>query len=261
MRLVRGVLALVIAALALPFASVGASAGRLIIEERDKHRVIAVDRESRGILAENVNFTRPDCLARASDDELVVCDNTQFIRLGLDLQERKVTPTRFTRVESITVLTPDRWLVSDTDRHAVVTIDALGKELSTIPVHYPSNAARLADGSLIIADGTSTLTVRNADGSIARQVPLARWAASLDVSADGHILVGESLAYEQFDTDLRREWTRKSPSRVSCVQQLAHGEILLCEPDSHRVSIIDANGDVAWRLDGLQYAWRALYVP
>jgi hypothetical protein len=89
---------------------------------------------------------------------------------------------------------------------------------------------------------------------------LARWASSLAVSADGHILVGESLAYEQYDQDLHREWSRKSPSRVSCVEQLRNGEILLCEPDRQRVSIVDANGDVTWRLDELAGPWRAVYV-
>lgn len=261
MRLIYGVLVLVALVLARPSASVGPSSGRVIIEEGGKHRVIVVDRASGAILAENASFTRPNCLARVGDDELVVCDKTQFVRLGLDLQERGVTPTEFVEVGSITVLSTDRWLVSDTNRHAVVTIDPFGNELSTMPVHFPSNVARLADGSLIVADGTPTLTVRKPDGSIARQVRLARWASSLDLAADGNVLVGESLAYEQFDKDFHRVWSRKSASRVSCVQQLANGEILLCEPDSHRVSIVDANGVATWSLDRLDYAWRAVHVP
>jgi hypothetical protein len=87
-----------------------------------------------------------------------------------------------------------------------------------------------------------------------------RIEASLDVSADGHIFVGESDAYEQFDQDLRRIWTRKSSSRVTCVEQLASGEILLCEPDRHRVSIVDAGGMVTWSRDGLESGWRAVYL-
>jgi hypothetical protein len=56
-------------------------------------------------------------------------------------------------------------------------------------------------------------------------------------------------------------WFRPSESRVSCIQGLSAGEILLCEPDSHRVIIVDSDGHEVWEFKNLDYAWRAIYVP
>ena len=80
---------------------------------------------------------------------------------------------------------------------------------------------------------------------------LRRWAASLDVAPSGDILVGESLGYERFDASHRQVWFRPSNSRVSCIQHLANDEVLLCEPDTHRVVIVDHDGVLVWEFPNL----------
>ena len=221
-----------------------------------------IDRESRAVVHENTDFVRVDCLAQLSPDDSVVCDGSQFVRVSLDLKERKRTPTSFTRVGSVSALDSNTWLVSDTERHAVVSIDSLGNELSSITVHFPSNVLRLPSGRLIVADGTPLLKVFEIDGRPNLQAPLTKWAASLDIARDtGDILVGESLGYERFDKQYRQQWFRSSKSRVSCIQNLAGGEVLLCEPDAHRVAIADRDGEIVWELSNLDYPWRALYIP
>jgi hypothetical protein len=239
-----------------------AAAGRIIIAEGGKHRVVAIDRESHAVISENTDFVRVDCLAQLSSDELIVCDGSQFVRVGLDLKERKRTPTSFKRVGSVSALGSDTLLVSDTERLAVVSIDSLGNELSSIPVHFPSNVLRLPSGRLLVADGTPMLKVFEIDGRPNLQLPLRKWAASLDIARDsGDILVGESLGYERFDSRYQQQWFRQSESRVSCIQNLAGGEVLLCEPDVHRVAIADPNGAIIWEVSNLDYPWRALYIP
>jgi hypothetical protein len=243
-------------------ADLKAGAGRIVIAEGGKHRVVVVDRESRAIVNEKADFLRVDCLAQLSPDELVVCDGSEFVRVGLDLKERKRTPTSFKRVGSVSALSSNTLLVSDTDRHAVVSIDSLGNELSSIPVHFPSNVLRLPSGRLIVADGTPTLKVFEIDGRPNLEAPLRKWAASLDIARDtGEILVGESQGYERFDARYREQWFRPSKSRVSCIQNLPGGEVLLCEPDVHRVAIADQTGAIAWECSNLDYPWRALYIP
>jgi len=52
---------------------------------------------------------------------------------------------------------------------------------------------RLGSDRFIIADGTAALKVIKIDGTVVQQIPLRRWAASLDVALDtGDILVGGS---------------------------------------------------------------------
>ena len=239
-----------------------AAAGRVVIAEGGKRRVVVVDRESRAVIHENADFRRVDCLAQLWPDELVVCDGSLFVRVGLDLSERRRTPTSFERVGSVTAWDSDRLLVSDTGRNAVVSIDSLGNELSAIAVHYPSTVVRLPSDHLIVADGTAALKVLEIDGTIVQRIPLRRWAASLDVDRDtGDMLVGESLGYERFDAQRRQQWFRPSKSRVSCIQHLPGGDVLLCEPDIHRVAIADRDGVIVWELPNLEYPWRALYLP
>jgi len=237
-----------------------AAAGRLVIAEGGKRRVFVVDRESRAVIHENTAFRRVDCLSQLWPDELVVCDGSLFVHVGLDLSERRRTPTSFERAGSVTAWDSDGLLVSDTGRNAVVSIDHLGNELSAIAVHYPSTAVRLGSDRFIIADGTAALKVIKIDGTVVQQIPLRRWAASLDVALDtGDILVGESLGYEWFGHG-REQWF-PSKSRVSCIQHLPGGEVLLCEPDVHRVAIADRDGAIVWELPNLEYPWRALYIP
>jgi hypothetical protein len=238
-----------------------ARSGRIVVAEGGKHRILVVDRESGAIVNEKSDFGRVDCLAVLTADDLIVCDASQFVRLGIDLTERRRTPVGFERVGSVTPLGSDQLLVSDTERHAVVSIDGLGNELSSIPVHYPSNVVRLSNGRLLVADGTPTLKTFERDGTLVSQLGLTRWAASLDVAASGDILVGESLGYERFDASHRRVWFRPSKSRVSCIQHLASDEVLLCEPDAHRVGIVDADGVLVWEFPNLDYPWRAVYLP
>ena len=119
---------------------------------------------------------------------------------------------------------------------------------------------RLGSDRFIIADGTAALKVIKIDGTVVQQIPLRRWAASLDVALDtGDILVGESLGYEWFGHG-REQWF-PSKSRVSCIQHLPGGEVLLCEPDVHRVAIAVRDGAIVWELPNLEYPWRALYIP
>ena len=237
-----------------------AAGGRVVIAEGGKRRVVVVDRESRAVIHENTDFRRVDCLSQLWPDELVVCDGSLFVHVGLDLSERRRTPTSFERVGSVSALGSGRLLVSDTERHAVISIDSLGNELSSIAVHYPSNVVRLPSDHLIVADGTAVLKVLEIDSTVVQQIPLRRWAASLDVALDtGDILVGESLGYEWFGHG-REQWF-PSKSRVSCIQHLPGGEVLLCEPDVHRVAIADRDGAIVWELPNLEYPWRALYIP
>jgi hypothetical protein len=115
---------------------------------------------------------------------------------------------------------------------------------------------------LLVADGTSALKVFDRGGRIVQRVRLARWAAALDIEREtGDILVGESGGYEKFDARRRRQWFRPLESRVSCIQHLPNNEVLLCEPDAHRVSNVDARGSIVWAVSNLDYAWRAVYVP
>lgn len=174
--------------------------------------------------------------------------------------ERSRAPVGFERVGSVTSVGANQFLVSDTERNAIVWIDALGNPLSSIRVHYPSNVATRLRDRLLVADGTRTLKSFQRDGTLVSELGLTRWAASLDVATSGGLLVGESLGYERFDATGRRVWFRPSPSRVSCIQQLAGDEILLCEPDAHRVRIVDREGTTVWTFADLDYAWRAVYV-
>lgn len=134
---------IVIVVVLLPVLSSHAGSGRVVIAEGGKHRILVVDRESRVIVTEKSDFRRVDCLAALAADALIVCDSSQFVRLGVDLTERARTPVAFERVGSVTPLGSDQLLVSDVGRHAVVLIDGLGNELSSIPVHFPSNVVRL----------------------------------------------------------------------------------------------------------------------
>lgn len=251
---------IVIVVVLLPVLSSHAGSGRVVIAEGGKHRILVVDRESRVIVTEKSDFRRVDCLAALAADALIVCDSSQFVRLGVDLTERARTPVAFERVGSVTPLGSDQLLVSDVGRHAVVLIDGLGNELSSIPVHFPSNVVRLPRGRLLVADGTPTLKTFERDGTVVSQLGLKRWAVSLDVAASGDVLVGESLGYERFDVSHRQVWFRPSKSRVSCIQQLANDEVLLCEPDAHRVVIVDGDGVLVWEFADLDYPWRAAYI-
>jgi hypothetical protein len=237
-----------------------ADGARILIMEGGKHRLLLVDRASKGTLAENSDFQRVDCLTRLSGDEFIVCDGSSFVRVGADLKERSRTPMGFERVGSISAAGGSRLLVSDTSRHTVEEIDAVGNRLWSIDVHFPSGAVRLANGNTVVADGTTVLKEFDSSGRMVRRATLARWAASLDRLTSGETLVGESLSYERLDKAGRSMWFRASKSRVTCIQELPAGEIFLCEPDSHRVAIVDAEGQVIWQYANLDYPWRAIHL-
>ena len=228
--------------------------------EGGKHRLLLVDRASHATVAENTEFGRIECLAALSADEFLVCDGSRFVRVDRDLKERSRMPMGFEHVGSISPAGGDKLLISDTSRNTVEEIDAVGNRLWFISVHYPSGAVRLANGNTVVADGTADLKEFDSTGRLARHARLRRWAASLDRLANGETLVGESLGYERLDPAGRSMWFRESASRVSCIQALPTGEIFLCEPDTHRVAIVDADGRPVWELQNLDYPWRAIYL-
>ncbi len=166
----------------------------------------------------------------------------------------------FERVGSISAVGGGRLLVSDTSTHSVEEIDAVGNRLWSIGVHFPSGAVRLANGNTVVADGTALLKEFDSTGRMVRHAILARWAASLDRLASGETLVGESLGYERLDKAGRSTWFRESKSRVTCIQELPAGEIFLCEPDAHRVAIVDSERRTIWQYANLDYPWRAIYL-
>src|SRR5262245_25820239 len=239
-----------------------AASGRLVILDGGKHRVMAVDRESRAVINENTDFIRGDCLVQLSPGELIVCDGSQFVHVGLDLRETRRTPTSFAHVSNITALPSDNLLVSDTSRHAIVSIDSSGNELFSMMFHHPVDVRAVTNQRFAVADGTAMLKVFDLNRVIVRQVRLPQWVASLVVARDtGDLLVGESSGYELLDALFRQQWFRPAKSRVTCIQNLPDGEILLCEPDLHRVVIVDRSGVVVWSLSSLEHPWRALYLP
>jgi hypothetical protein len=246
------------AALAVHLAA-AADGPRVLIMEGGKHRLLLVDRASKATIAENNAFGRIECLA-ALGDEFIVCEGASFVRVDGELKERSRTPMAFEHIGSVSAAGGDRLLVSDTAKNFVEEIDGVGNRLWSIGVHYPSAAVRLANGNTLVADGTADLKEFDPTGGLARHAPLRSWAASLQQLASGETLVGESRAYERLDAAGKSIWARESASRVSCIQELSGGEILLCEPDSHRVAIVDVTGRLVWELTGLDYAWRAIYL-
>jgi hypothetical protein len=257
------VAALVAAAAALKVRETAFAAGpRILVMEGGKHRVFLVDRASHHIIAEKADLSRVDCVAQLSASEFVVCEGWTFVRLNMALEEQSRTASPLGRVGNITIISRNRWLLSDIVHDTVDEIDGLGNQLSSIPVHYPSNALQLTNGNVLVADGTPDLKEFDPTGQVVRRTALRRWAASLDQPpGTGELLVGESLGYERFDVRRRPVWFRESESRASCIQGLPAGEILLCEPDRHRVVIVDRDGHAAWELGDLGYPWRAVYVP
>lgn len=233
---------------------------RILIMEGGKHRLLLVDRASHATVAENTEFGRIECLAAWSADEFIVCDGSWFVRVDRDLKVRSRTPMGFQRVGSISPAGGGKLLVSDTSRNTVDEIDAVGNRLWSIGVHYPSGAVRLANGNTVVADGTAELKEFDSTGRLVWRARLRRWAASLDRLGNGETLVGESLGYERLDAAGLSMWFRKSESRVSCIQELPAGAILLCEPDAHRVVIVDADGRPVWEWPNLDYPWRAIYL-
>jgi len=234
---------------------------RIIIADDSDHHLVILNRDVREELPHRApEFGKIGCLSRIGDDELLVCDGAQFVRIGLDLAERSRTPAGYDRITNAMSLGSGRIAVGDANRKAVVTIDRLGNELSVIPVHFPSAFIRLSSGNLLVADGTSLLKEFDSDGRIVHQTPLESWAASLDVSPSGEMVVGESRGYESFDAHRVRLWSRPSQSRVSCVQQLANNEVFLCEPDAHRLVIVDHDGSVVWEWTTRGTVWHALVI-
>jgi hypothetical protein len=100
---------IVIVVVLLRVLSAHAGAGRVVIAEGGKHRVLVVDRESRVIVNEKNDFRSVDCLSALGADALIVCDASQFVRLGIDLTERGRTPVAFERVSSVTAVGLDQW--------------------------------------------------------------------------------------------------------------------------------------------------------
>jgi hypothetical protein len=246
--------------IALDLAILAANPPRILIGEGRQHKLLLVDRASNKIVAENAKLRRIDCLTELSPEEFLVCDGQSFIRLGADLKERSRTMTRFTGVNHVTPTSGGRMLVSDTTLNTVDEVDAVGNLLWSVAVHFPSGAVRLPSGNTLVADGTADLKEFDANGRLEVSRRLRRWAASLHRLANGDTLVGESRGYELIDTNGRSVWFRDDESRITCIQALPGGEILVCKPDARRVAIFDADGRTIWQMTSLDYPWRAIYL-
>jgi hypothetical protein len=244
--------------LGLPPALV-ASGPRILIGEGGRHRLLIVDRASHQVVAERAAFRRIDCLARLSPDEFLVCDGSSLIRIDTNLNERSGTTSAFD-VHYAARAGVGTLLIGNETLNTIDEVDAHGNLLWSVPVHFPSGAVRLPNGHTLVADGTAILKEFDASGAVRARTLLRNWAASLHRFASGQTLVGESLGYEMIDAGGRSVWFRESASRVSCIHPLAAGELLLCEPDTGRIVIVDRDGQLAWEMGPIDYGWWAFYL-
>lgn len=240
------------------------SDGRILVADQQQDRLLLIDRATKAVLFENRQLTRVDCVARWSSAESLVCDGPTLVRIdkGLNVVSRLGTTAQ--RVSAAAFARSNTLLVSDNIRRTVTEID-LARDAAavwSVDVHWPQAAVRLDTGNTLVADGTPELKEFDRNGDVVRRTALRGWAASLHRLSNGETLVGESGAYELFDRRGSRIWFREWPSkRVTCIQALTAGEILLCDPDARRVVIVDADGQITWESGDVGFPWSAIYLP
>jgi len=239
----------------------GADGPRIVAADQSGRRVLLIDRASKAVIAENHQLTRVDCVAR-SRNEFLVCDGPMLVRMDRELNVLSRFGTR-AQVVSRVAVAGNTLLVSSNASRSVTEIDPSDPgalPIWSVEVHWPQDAVRLGNGHTLVADGTPVLKEFDRGGDVVRSLMLRRWAASVERLPGGETLVGESTGYELFDGRGSRVWFREWPGRVTCVQALEAGEILLCDPDARHVAIVDRDGDVVWE-SGIGLVWSAVYVP
>jgi hypothetical protein len=234
-----------------------------VVADQREHRLLLIDRKSNTVLAENRQLSRTDCVARWASREFLVCDGPTVVRIDEELNVIARLHTLTQRSSMLARTGANSILVGDDVLRSVMEIDlARGVPLWSVDVHWPQAAVRRGSGHTLVADGTAELKEFDRSGQLVHATALNGWAASLHRLTTGETLVGESGAYELFGADGARLWSLQWPGkRVTCIEALPNGEIMLCDPDARQIVIVDRYGEIAWANADVGFAWGALYLP
>jgi hypothetical protein len=223
-------------------------------------KLILIDRESKAVVWESAGLQAPLSLSSIPGGDYLVGEKRTIARIDKNGNLLSRSPAKFQMVNDVKALENGYLLISDGPAKTVIEVDSEGKIVwSVAGLHFPSEAIRLASGNTMIADGSAVLKEFDSSGKLVRSIALRKWAGAIQSVPEGY-LVGESSAVELLDNTGRPIWSYAIDSRVTCVQQLAAGEYLLCEPDVGRIVIMDSAGYVKWEMTGLRYPWHALYL-
>jgi hypothetical protein len=243
--------------------SQGGDRPKILAADQREHRLLLIDRDSNTVVAQNHELSRTDCIARWNSNEFLVCDGPTLVRIDktLNIVTRLDMPIQ--RASTLARTGTNSILVGDNVLRSLTELDLSRKTpLWSVDVHWPQAAVRLGSGNTLVADGTTMLKEFDRAGQLVRTTALNAWAASLHRLATGEILVGESGAYELFGADGAPLWSRDwTGNRVTCIEALPSGEVLLCDPDARRIVIVDRGGAIAWANGDVGFVWSALYLP
>ncbi len=233
--------------------------GKIVVVTGGK--VVCLDRISKAILWESSGLRGAYSIAALSTGGYLVGEGKSLAQIDQDgrFVSRASASLKFTT--DVKSLADGRMLVSDGEAGTVAEMDWSGNiGWSVRGLHFPSEAVRLESGDTLVADGTAELKEFDSKGRLVSATRLRRWAASVQKMSGGHMLVGERHLVELLDTAVHAIWSQTIASRITGVEQLPSGEYLLSEPDAGRIVILDVMGNVDWKVTGLVYPWRAIYM-
>lgn len=142
----------------------------------------------------------------------------------------------------------------------VANIDWQGNMIALVEgFHYPMETRYMSNGNLIIADGTSQLTIVTTAGEIVQTIGLSDWASAVCPLSNGTIFVGTPDGLIWIDGD-GKELEVIDGQRVNSIEQLPWGNLLIIVQSNHIaddgivtpnsiIKEVSSHGDAVWAIE------------
>ena len=223
-----------------------AASGTVLITSSADGSLLAMAESADTVLWRKAGHYR--CVAPFDRGQVLVLDDNGVSVIGKDGKvARSLTYVDVRWVTRASRFGDDGVLLSSGDKKWVKAVDWTGSERwSSDGFHFPGAAIRIKGGALV-ADGTATIKVLDQTGKVVRELPVSRWAISLAHTPDGGVAVGVSGGVDRLTPAGATEWKRDGLGRISSVQALPNGELLVADPDNARMLKLNERGEIIWQ--------------
>ena len=223
-----------------------AASGPVLITSSADGSLLAMAESADTVLWRKAGHYR--CVAPFDRGQVLVLDDNGVSVIGKDGKvARSLTYVDVRWVTRASRFGDDGVLLSSGDKKWVKAVDWTGSERwSSDGFHFPGAAIRIKGGALV-ADGTATIKVLDQTGKVVRELPVSRWAISLAHTPDGGVAVGVSGGVDRLTPAGATEWKRDGLGRISSVQALPNGELLVADPDNARMLKLNERGEIIWQ--------------
>lgn len=192
---------------------------------------------------------RYSCVTPFDDGQALALADKGVFLIGKDGKvARSLTNIDVQLVTAVARLGDDAVVLSSASGKWVKAVDWTGRERWTSNgFHSPEAATGISvkEGTLV-ADGTASVKLLDQYGKFVHEIPVSRWAMSLALTQGHGLAIGVSGGVDKLGPKGKTEWTRDDLGRVSSVQALPNGELLVADPDNRRLLKLNKQGETIW---------------